>query len=103
MYMYHCIFENVKQLECCIEKRQTQNPSIISLLELYDQLEERIKDMKPQDSAYFSKDFILEFTQMKIDRIWNELQEKSQKNEDIIAYRRCREHYNLITIDYDEF
>ncbi|KAK0079206.1 hypothetical protein PV325_001597 [Microctonus aethiopoides] len=68
--MYHCAFENVKQLERWIEKKtQMQNPSIGRSLELYYQLEERIEDMKPQDIAYFTKEFILKFAPMKIDRI----------------------------------
>ncbi|KAK0157291.1 hypothetical protein PV328_011049 [Microctonus aethiopoides] len=80
-----------------------QNPSIGRSLELYYQLEERIEDMRPQDIAYFTKEFILKFASTKIDRIWNKLPENLQKNEDIIAHRRCHEHYNPIAIDYDEF
>ncbi|KAK0169329.1 hypothetical protein PV327_011645, partial [Microctonus hyperodae] len=77
--MYHCASEN-----------------------LYYQLKERIKDMKPQDIVYFTKEFILKFAPTKIDRIWNKLPEKLQKDEDIIACRRCHKHYNPMAIDYDE-
>ncbi|KAK0169637.1 hypothetical protein PV328_011776 [Microctonus aethiopoides] len=59
--------------------------------------------MRPQDIAYFTKEFILKFTSTKIDRIRNKLPENLQKDEDIIAHRRCHEHYNPIAIDYDEF
>ncbi|KAK0077151.1 hypothetical protein PV326_010245 [Microctonus aethiopoides] len=102
--MYHCALENVKQLKCWIEKKtQMQSPSIRRSLELYYQLEERIEDMKPQDIAYLTKDFILKFAPTKIDRIWNKLPEELQKDKDMIAHRRCRKHYNPIAIDYDEF
>ncbi|KAK0174989.1 hypothetical protein PV327_008775 [Microctonus hyperodae] len=58
--MYHCAFENVKQSKCWIEKSaQKQNQSIGRSLKLYYQSEERIEDMKLQDIAYFSKEFIL--------------------------------------------
>ncbi|KAK0076799.1 hypothetical protein PV326_010533 [Microctonus aethiopoides] len=46
-----------------------KGPSIGRSLELYYQLEERIEDMKPQDIAYLTKDFILKFAPTKIDRI----------------------------------
>ncbi|KAK0072939.1 hypothetical protein PV325_010506 [Microctonus aethiopoides] len=51
------------------KKIQMQGPSIGRSLELYYQLEERIEDMKPQDIAYLTKDFILKFAPTKIDRI----------------------------------
>ncbi|KAK0086323.1 hypothetical protein PV326_005593 [Microctonus aethiopoides] len=70
---------------------------------MYYQLEERIEDMKPQDIAYLTKDFILKFAPTKINRIWNKLSEELQKDKDMISHRRCREHYNPIVIDYDEF
>ncbi|KAK0071613.1 hypothetical protein PV326_001044, partial [Microctonus aethiopoides] len=95
------LLEGQKQL--LTWKTQMQNPSIGRSLELYYQLEERIEDMRPQDIAYFTKEFILKFASTKIDRIWNKLPENLQKNEDIIAHRRCHEHYNPIAIDYDEF
>ncbi|KAK0157216.1 hypothetical protein PV328_011736, partial [Microctonus aethiopoides] len=102
--LYHCALENVKQLKCWIEKKtQMQSASIDRSLELYYQLEERIEDMKPQDIAYLTKDFILKFAPTKIDRIWNKLPEELQKDKDMIAHRRCRKHYNSIAIDYDEF
>ncbi|KAK0156830.1 hypothetical protein PV328_012244 [Microctonus aethiopoides] len=102
--IYHCALENVKQLKCWMEKKsQMQNPSIGRSLELYYHLEERIEDMRPQDIAYFTKEFILKFASTKIDRIWNKLPENLQKDEDIIAHRRCHKHYNPIAIDYDEF
>ncbi|KAK0169467.1 hypothetical protein PV328_012007 [Microctonus aethiopoides] len=102
--IYHCAFENVKQFKCWMQKKsQMQNPSIGRSLELYYQLEERIEDMRPQDIAYFTKEFILKFASTKIDKIWNKLPENLQKDEDIIAHRRCHKHYNPIAIDYDEF
>ncbi|KAK0075467.1 hypothetical protein PV325_006842 [Microctonus aethiopoides] len=80
-----------------------QSSSIGRLLKLYYQLEEIIEDMKPQDIAYLTKDFILKFAPFKIDIIWNKLPEKLQNDEDIIAHRGCHEHYNPIVIDYTEF
>ncbi|KAK0160490.1 hypothetical protein PV328_007897 [Microctonus aethiopoides] len=54
--MYHCAFENVKQLKCWLEKNtQMQSSSIGRSLELYYQLEKRIEDMKLQDIAYLTK------------------------------------------------
>ncbi|KAK0074936.1 hypothetical protein PV326_012048 [Microctonus aethiopoides] len=68
----------------------------------YDVVLEKIFGNKAGPEALL-EEFILKFASTKIDRIWNKLPENLQKDEDIIAHRRCHEHYNPIAIDYDEF
>ncbi|KAK0073968.1 hypothetical protein PV325_008951 [Microctonus aethiopoides] len=101
---FHCAHENVKQLKSWFEeKRKNEEPSIERSLEIYYQLDGRIEDMKAEDIAYFSKEFILKFASNEIDHIWEKLSNTLILDHDIIGYRRCLKHYNYVASDYDIF
>ncbi|KAK0169561.1 hypothetical protein PV328_011886 [Microctonus aethiopoides] len=70
---------------------------------MYYQSDGKIEDMKAEDIAYFSKEFILEFASTKIDHIWDKLPIALRMGNDIMGYRRCLKHYNYVSSDYDIF
>lgn len=59
--------------------------------------------MKAVDIACFPKTFLLHFAAHQIDEIWSKLPEMMQLDKDVAECRRCRKHYNVVTIDHDEF
>ena len=95
---YHCAFENVQLLkkwyvtEC--------SSSLSKSLHLYLQLGS-LKQMKAEDIAFLTKDFILIYGSNIIDEVWEKLSENMKADQDIADCRRCQEHYKSCGDEFD--
>jgi hypothetical protein len=96
---YRCAFENVQRMKSWYMKDCTA--SLHKSLNMYIQVG-GLKQMKAEDIAFLTKDFILIYGSSIIDEVWDKLSEAMKKDEDIAACRRCRLHYNSAEINADD-